>query len=262
MNKAPIQSLRLLMLLAILFLSGTGAGAQSPSESLVFEERVFNFGTIDEANGKVTHRFRFRNKGKAAVKITTINTGCGCLVQQSPQKAISPGASGEITITLDPAYKDGFFSKEIVVLSEEGARYNRIWMEGTIRAGKRPVEDEYPYSFGAGLHLRFKVLAFGYVTGGATKTMVLPVANESGKTMHLKFESTSATPGLSWQQSAPIGADGRTEVTFTVRMPEFSNQDLNYTLFPVVNGKRLKEPVIVRVLNEANAGKHNQTATQ
>lgn len=262
MYKARIRTVRLLMLFAIVFHHGTKAGAQSPSESLEFEERVFNFGTIAEANGKLTHQFRFRNKGKTAVKITTINTGCGCLVQQSPQKAISPGATSEITITFDPAYKSGFFSKEIVVLSEDGTRYNRIWVEGNIRAGKRPVEDEYPYSFGAGLHLRFKVLAFGYVTGGATKKMVLPVANESGKTMELKFEATTATPGLSWQQSAPIGADGRTEVVFSVRMPEFSNQDLNYTLFPVVNGKRLKEPVIIRVLNEANAGKHNQTAVQ
>lgn len=247
--------IRLLMTMLIFSSASVRLCAQSPSESIEFDQRVFNFGSIAEKDGKVTHRFKFKNKGKTPVTITNINTGCGCLVQRSPEKPIPPGSTGEIAITFDPAYKSGFFSKEIVVLSEAGSRYNRIWVEGTIQPKARPVEDEYPYAFGSGLYLRLKVMAFGYLRGGESRKMKLHIANESGRAMNLRFEASGAITGLQFAQPGTLAKGQRSEIEFSFRMPEFSTKDIHYELYPVVNGRRLNEPIIVKVLNDANSAK-------
>ncbi|MET0464590.1 MAG: DUF1573 domain-containing protein, partial [Chitinophagaceae bacterium] len=108
--------------------------AQEPSQSLVFEERVFNFGTINEKDGKVTHTFYFKNTGNQAVEMGEVNTGCGCLVNSAHKGPVKPGERAGLTITFDPSYKSGFFSKEILVFSENNQRYNRVWVEGKINA--------------------------------------------------------------------------------------------------------------------------------
>src|SRR5262245_26472436 len=128
----------------ILFLVMMGVSevllAQTPSEVIQFEERVHNFGTIQEKNGKVSHTFIFQNKGKSPVTIDDIHSSCGCIGKMVSPGAIKPGGKGKVTITFDPGYKSGFFSKEIVVLSNDRQRFNRIWVEGTIQPMEHAVE--------------------------------------------------------------------------------------------------------------------------
>jgi len=54
---------RYLILLSVACSISKTGKAQELSQSLVFEERVFNFGTIREKEGKVSHTFYFRNNG-------------------------------------------------------------------------------------------------------------------------------------------------------------------------------------------------------
>lgn len=66
--------------------------AQEPAlgKSLIFEERVFNFGTIDEEKGVVSHEFEFQNKDKKAVAITGVTSGCGCVKFDYPKNRYNP----------------------------------------------------------------------------------------------------------------------------------------------------------------------------
>ena len=55
--------------------------AQEPAlgKSLIFEERVINFGTIDEAKKVVSNEHELQHMNKKAVAITGVTSGCGCV---------------------------------------------------------------------------------------------------------------------------------------------------------------------------------------
>jgi hypothetical protein len=231
--------------------------AQEPSQSLVFEERVFNFGVINEKDGKVTHTFYFKNTGSQPVEMGEVNTGCGCLVNSEGKGSVKAGERKSLTITFDPSYKSGFFSKEILVFSENNQRYNRVWVEGKINAAQHPVEEDYPYDFGDGLHLRFKVMAFGYMKPGTSKKMELQFANDSNKDMQVKFIPRSKQLGLHFISPGKIAAKQKGIVSFAYNMPYFGQDDVTILLDVYVNDKKLADPLELRILNEskASAGK-------
>lgn len=222
--------------------------AQSPSESIRFEKRVHNFGTIQEKNGKVSHTFIFQNTGKTPVSIDDIHSTCGCIGKMVTQGAIKPGGKGKVTITFDPGYKSGFFSKEIVVLSNNKEQYNRIWVEGNIQAMDHPIEENYPYNFGHGLYLRLKVMAFGYLAVGETKRMELHYANATDKEMTLQFVPEVKRIGLKFTNPGTLKPGQRGVVYVEYTMPQGSAEQVLLKLVPVVNGVKLGETVDVRVL--------------
>lgn len=246
------------LLLLLVFTTGRQLYAQTLSETIVFEERVFNFGTIQEEKGAVTHTFIFKNTGKTPVTINDISTGCGCLGQVVTKDPVPAGGTGKLTITFNPEYKEGFFSKEIIVFSNNSQNFNRIWVEGTIIPGIRPVKDFYPYDFGDGLFLRLKVLAYGYVQPGQIRKMELHYANDTDKEMLLNFIPEGKTDGLAFVNPGRIPAKTRGVMSFVVSMPYFSNQDLSYKLIPYVNNKKLKDTLELKVLNDNKLQVRNQ----
>lgn len=241
--------LRDLMILLLILISSDLA-AQSLSESIEFEERVFDFGTIEEAKGKVSHTFVFRNKGTKPVELTSINSACGCIGKVATLGAIAPGKKGKVTITFDPAYNEGFFSKEIVVLSNNATEYNRIWVEGKIIAAERPVALEYPYAFGSNLHLRLKLMAMGFLKPGESREMDLHYANDSNEEMDLRFQVQGSIGGqVILSNPGKIAPKARGVVKVKYHMPLYSLQDDQVKLVPLVNGKPVKDTVIVSAWN-------------
>ncbi len=234
----------------ILSLGSLPLHAQELSGSIEFEERVYSFGSIREENGKVTHRFYFRNKGSKPVTISNIHSACGCIGKLVSSKPVPPGGKGEILISFDPAYQEGFFSKEIVVLSNNNQEYNRVWVEGNIIPGPRPVENEYPYAFGNDLHLRLKVMAMGYLMPGQSRSMALHYANERDQPIRLSFRVLDPAPGLQLPTSIEIGPKGRGEVTINYRLPLLSKTDEQIRILPLVNGEPVADTIILKVLND------------
>lgn len=232
--------------------------SQTLSTSITFEERVHNFGTILEKNGKVTHTFIFHNKGKTPVVINDIQSACGCIGKVLSKAPVKPGGKGEITITFNPEYKSDFFSKEIVVFSNNGQDYNRIWVEGIIKPAEHPIEDDYPYNFGNGLFLRLKVMAFGYLKPGETKEMELHYANSTNKEITLAFVAAGLKSGLKFTNPGKIGAKVRGVIKFSYTMPVLSIDDIAFSLSPYVNNKELTETLEIKILNDYKLNKKEQ----
>lgn len=217
--------------------------SQIYSENLKFKERVFDFGKVIEADGIVSHDFLFTNTSGKAVSIAGVTSGCGCVAAEYPQYPIKSGVSDKIKVYFNPAYRPGFFSKEIVVLCNDNAYYTRIWVKGTVIPCAHPVSDNYPYEYGEGLWMNFEVMAFGYMNKGDEKKMELKFANDTDKDMKLFF----------------IIIDGNTDVTFTspytMKAKEEKVMPVVYhysgkfprevCVYPVVNGKVLDKPLKV-----------------
>jgi hypothetical protein len=238
-----------LFITLILFFAAGALHAQTPSANIRFEERVYNFGTIKEKNGRVSHSFVFENKGKTPVIIDDIHSACGCIGKVVSNDPVKPGAKGKVTITFDPGYKSGFFSKEIVVLSNNLQQFNRIWVEGVIEPMEHPVEENYPYNFGNGLYLRLKVMAFGYLAPGETKQMELHYANSTDKEMTLGFVADGKKDGLRLVSPGKIAPKAKGVIKVSYTMPATAGAETLLRIHPYVNNTKLKETLDIRVLN-------------
>ena len=249
-KKKVLMVKRIVITLSIIIGFSYALEAQTLSTDITFEERVHNFGTILEKNGKVSHTFVFKNNGKKAAVINETYSGCGCIGKVLSKDPVKPGEKGKLTITFDPVYKSGFFSKEVVVYSNNGQEYNRIWVEGVITPAEHPIEDDYPYNFGSGLYLRLKVMAFGYLKPGETKEMELHYANGTGKEMTLNFTVAGNKEGsLKFTNPGKIAPKARGVIKFSYTMPMLSNDDVVLHLNPYVNNKKITETIEIKILN-------------
>jgi hypothetical protein len=233
--------------------------AQTPSAHIAFTERVYNFGTIEESKGKVSHTFVFKNNGKTDVTIADIHSACGCIGKAVTKGPVKPGAKGEVTITFDPVYKSGFFSKEIVVFSNNGNDYNRIWVEGNITAAEHPVTDAHPYKFGKGLYLRLKVMAFGYMKPGETKQVELHYANDINEEMTLNFVAQGNQPGLKFTNPGKIGPKAKGVMRVSYTMPGPGNDDTVIRINVYVNNKKLTEILEAKILSDNRRNQNSQS---
>ena len=96
----------------VLILNALSCLAQS---GLVFDRPAWDFGTIRETDGPVTHRFVCRNEGEHPEVILQVTTTCGCTTPRYTRKPILPGEEAEITVTYDPANRPGNFSRKLAV---------------------------------------------------------------------------------------------------------------------------------------------------
>lgn len=247
----------LITLITLLISTSATAIAQTLNESVRFDEKIHDFGSIGETDGKVTHRFVFTNTGRDTVTLTRARAGCSCVHAEVSRRPVLPGHTGYVDVTFDPDYRPGHFSKEIVVFSN-GNRYNRIWVKGDVTPGTHPLTEKYRYDYGHGLLMEYKIMNFGTVLQGASKTRALSFANNSTETLNLTFHVNSGeTKGNRLSDSAASavipagliidiperyllkpGEEGKIDVT--VRMLTQLDSMATVVITPVANGFTLK----------------------
>lgn len=236
---------RLIAVLAIWFMI-LPSQAQAPSDAVQFLERKYDFGTIQEKDGKVAHTFKFRNTGTEPVAIVSMTSGCSCVSFDYTKTPVAPGKEGTVKVIYNPAYRPGFFSKEIIVYSRSssGTKYNRIWIKGTVAGTLHAVEEDYPYNFGNGLYLNLETVIAGKVTSGLSITKKIKFANNLDKTIRLEFINTD-------KQRIQIKAPGilkpkeRGEFTIVYTALSADKGKRNIQLFPVINSKKSSVPMTV-----------------
>lgn len=101
--------------MAILLATGMASAQQKAVISA--EQTSYDFGTIKEANGKISHTFQIKNQGDMPLVITRVIASCGCTTPEWTKEPIAPGKTGDIKVTYDPAGRPGPFTKTISVYS-------------------------------------------------------------------------------------------------------------------------------------------------
>ncbi len=127
-----IVSLILLVIIAI----AIPAGAKKKKADIKLAETSYNFGTIPEHGGKVSHTFEFTNVGDANLVIIDATADCGCTVPEFPTRPIAPGKKGHIKVTFDPLYRQGAFNKTVTIRTNATQKKVRIKISGTINNNK------------------------------------------------------------------------------------------------------------------------------
>ncbi len=235
-----------LHLLMLLFLP-SAALAQTPSEQLTVNEKVFDFGEIQEKDGVVSHTFVFTNTSNKLVAIEDTYSGCGCATSEFSKEPIQPGKTRKVTVTFNPRSRPGFFSKEIVVFSNNKANYTRIWIKGTVIPFLHPVEEDHPYNFGKGLHCSLKTLAFGKISRGKSDVVDMFYANDTDQEMELTFVTEGNYSNLKFTNPGKVAPKGRGQIRFTYTSTAIVPQELVFNLYPCVGGKKVSKPIVIKV---------------
>ncbi|NND61793.1 MAG: DUF1573 domain-containing protein [Flavobacteriaceae bacterium] len=97
-----------------------------------FEEEVIDYGTIQQNSNGVRY-FEFKNRGRAPIVISKVNSSCGCTVPKFTREPIAPGESGIIEVKYSTK-KLGQFSKSITVISNADEPQKILKIKGKVIA--------------------------------------------------------------------------------------------------------------------------------
>ncbi len=184
-----------------------------------FEQSEYDFGTMFQ-DEKVTHEYVFQNTGKSPLKITNVNTSCGCTAGKPPAGEIAPGEKSRISVTFASGRMRDRVTKHIYVTSNDPAE-PRVTL--TITGLVKVEVDVVP----TGIY-------FGVLQAGQTverSVVIKPVEAKPFKILEVK----SSDPAI--VASMPVAA-GKPEPEGSYRM--------TITIGPLAVAKRISGNVTLR----------------
>lgn len=163
--------MKIVLLFIILAFSISASGQKA---KISFDNRNYNFGKIEERQGKVSCDFTYTNKGDVPLIIRNVETSCGCTVPKWNRKPILPGESGSIRVTFNPRNRPGNFTKKITVYTNSGGSPNiNLKISGEVVSSPIDIEKEYPVGIGS-MRLNADTL---YFDPAKTTTLIVQLWN-------------------------------------------------------------------------------------
>lgn len=217
------------------------------AQDLVFDGPC-DFGTVEEKDGKQVRDFEFRNDSRDTVVVCDITTACRCVTGEPSFIPVPPGQTGTVRLTLDPAYRSGPMKYSVVIWYRDRMVRQTVSVTADVVPMLHPVEEDHPYSFGSGLYTSHKVLPFGSLACGETKEMFFRYANGTPQPMNLRFEIEGCCARhIEMETEFDLAPDERGKLYVRITMPHgYSGSHVN-RIWPVVDGIRLENPIIVKV---------------
>lgn len=186
-------------------------------EKLRFTPAEWDFGTIRETDGRVSHTFVGENRSDEPLVILDVVTTCGCTAPEFSKRPILPGQQTRITVTYDPANRPGSFDRELWVYASTREKVAVLTIRGHVTPRPKSVEEEYPVDAGDGLRLSSTLCAFSYIYPGQRRQSVIGYANTSDRAVRLDLrpEISSGLLSIDYPQSIPPGGRGQINIGYT-----------------------------------------------
>ena len=159
-----------------LALCATALMAQQPV--ITFAHTEYDFGKINEAEGRVSTVFEFKNEGMAPLVLSNVRASCGCTTPNWTREPIEPGQTGRITVTYNPNGRPGHFQKTITITSNATEPTTKVYIKGEVIPKPAKPIDEYTVKMGD-LSLKAKSVNFGTVKKGQYVSHEIEYANRT-----------------------------------------------------------------------------------
>ena len=246
-----------LLLILLVVLMPIGATAQTDPafcKQFVPDQKIFDFGTIQEKNGPVTHTFLLTNTSTKSIVISDVKAWCSCTSATFTKTPVAPGRQARVVATFNPSYRPGKFSKELVVLLNGGESYVRLWVKGTVVPMQHPVTEDHPYHYGEGLYMSHRVLPFRALKAGEQQTFQLRIANDTDRPMNIEFRRQPDNRLLQMPRQLTLKPRERRTVDVSYKAWREYSYRRRIDVVPVVNGKSLS-PLRLTLLPAKQWGK-------
>lgn len=222
--------------LIMMVLIPASAAAQG---KLLFENPEWDFGTILETDGRVSHTFIARNVGNDPIVILDVVTSCGCTVPEFSKQPLLPGREMAITVTYDPANRPGVFNKELWVYSSERKRIATLRIRGDVTPRVKSAEELYPVDAGNGLRLTSTLCAFAYLYPGQMEQSAIGCANLSQHPIRIELrpEAESGLLRLKYPRQLEPGQRAQIDISYLIPSSKPRYGTLRDVMEVVVNGR-------------------------
>jgi Protein of unknown function (DUF1573) len=137
-------------------------GLSQQVELVIFREKIYDFGEIEEVKGDVSHEFVFTNNSGRAVKILSVEASCGCTTPGWSQAPVAQGGTGFIKASFDPKGRPGYFNKTLTINTDLDASPIVLQIKGQVITKSSEVTTDYSVEAGS-LHFKTKSVSFGTV---------------------------------------------------------------------------------------------------
>lgn len=136
-NRVKIAAPAILVLLMVAAAGAWGNQAIRPAPKLVIEETTHSFAPVVDGT-IISHDFLVGNAGEEALKISKVQTGCGCAVASFPRQ-IPPGGEGSITVQVNTSGYGGRDLQETISVSTDDPQRPRttLTIKGKVNAFAR-----------------------------------------------------------------------------------------------------------------------------
>lgn len=134
-----------ILLFAIAMVMAFTVSAQEQKQIIEIAEKTYDFGTIKEEDGRVSHVFTFKNVTEGALTIKNVRASCGCTTPAWSREPIAPGAEAQITVTYNASGRPGAFHKSVTVTLSNGTEdfTNVLFIKGKVTPKQvAPVAEE------------------------------------------------------------------------------------------------------------------------
>ena len=116
---------------------------QQKNALISFKKSVFDFGTIKEQDGVVTHRFEFVNSGNGPLIIKRVITSCDCTTTEWPKEPLVPGTGGSLKVVFNPKDKTGKIDKTVTIYSNADNSTVVLQILGVVKERSKALEEIY-----------------------------------------------------------------------------------------------------------------------
>lgn len=154
------------------------------SEALKFKESTYDFGTIKEEGGTVTHIFEFQNEGESPVIVRNVESSCGCTTPVWTKAPILPKESGMIKVTYNPLNRPNTFVKTVKVTTNIGVK--ELIIKGVVTPRPKSLAELYPKKMEQ-LRLKTSYVMFNEIGNGKAGKIIVEAVNYSDKAITVAF---------------------------------------------------------------------------
>jgi hypothetical protein len=156
--KMNSQTMKKAILIPILLFGLFVVSLAQQAKQLQFREETYDFGTVVEDKGPVTHEFVFTNNSNRPVKILTVQASCGCTTPGWSKEAVAPGKTGFVQASFNPKGRPGFFTKSLTVTTDFDPNPIMLQIKGQVTSeNTEPNASEFSIVNGG---LKLKVSSF------------------------------------------------------------------------------------------------------
>lgn len=158
--------------------------AQEKDAALMFSEKSYDFGAIEESAGPVSHTFVCVNVSGKDVSLNSVIPSCACTTADYDHSVIPSGSAREIKVTYDPASLPGQFRQSVLVRGSDRHEY-RLVVEGVVKERQKGVDEAFPYFVAPGIQVSSLSARFGFAPQGTVSSKEIGIVNVSDKSIDL-----------------------------------------------------------------------------
>ena len=121
--------------------------AQNKKSPVVFDAYEWDFGTIEAAEGTVSHTFTFTNTSKEAVKIDRDIPSCKCIRAFYDDVVVEPGQTAEVMVSFAPKEENGKSTRRVELIDKDGNTLASLEVKADVKhtEGGNDLDRNYPY---------------------------------------------------------------------------------------------------------------------